>query len=361
MSCLTSTSNTTYTCDAAQPISVNDNSATTKATTCHNCDITTTTTTTTNPSSDCNFPVNKVTDDIGSGCFGCPITTTYGSTSYSCGSGTTYHHSSELVANLLCHGCGYSNTSYTTGPFCDGATGNYSDGTLSTACGGKCSCTGPFTQVVCSGGGFGATCPSLSSSIGGRCGPCLLIPAISRYTWPINTSSTYYTCTVNTCPTVTQFSCTYSTATTADVHTCRGRDTSTTSTTSTYKCSPKENTVVTSTYNTRLKILSTSTFSDGFQSEDFVLPRESTIINTNNSSFNKARKISVTTSGDNITATAYSDLSGSIMSIMGTVSIARNSSIHPAKSSTNGSSYAGVIKTPSESNAGSQFDELSIS
>ena len=352
----TSTSNTTYTCDAAQPISVNDNSATTKATTCHNCDITTTTTTTTNTSSDCNFPVPKATDAQGTGCYGCAITTTYGSTSYSCGSGTTYNYSSSFIASMNCRGCSVSDTSYVS-KTCTGGPADYYSNTLGTACGEKCSCAGPYVGVICAGGGSGATCPSLSAAINGRCGPCTFNPAISIYTWPINTNSTYYSCYTNVCTNVSQFSCTYSTATTSDTYTCRGQDTSTTSTTSTYKCSPKENTVVTSTYNTRLKILSTSTFTDGFQSEDFVLPRQSATINTNNSSFNKARKISVTTSGDNITGTAYSDLSGNII---GTVSIARNSG-HPAKSSTNGSSYAGIIKTPSESNVGSQFDNLSIS
>lgn len=358
----TSSSSTSYTCDALS-------STTTDAsgTGCHGCSVTTTTTT--NTSSDCNLPVEKSTDASGTGCYGCPVTTHYGSTSYSCGSGSTYNYGSAIVAQAACHGCGYSDTSYTSGPFCNGSTSNYSDSSLSPyTCGGKCSCTGPFTNTTygCTGSGTSRSCPPLNATtVGGRCGACVSnFPAPGLFTYPVYaaTNTTYYTCTISTCSTVSQFSCTYTTYTTSTYYGCYGRDTSTSTTT--YKCSVKENTTVTSTYNTQLRILSTGTSSDGVGATNWVLPRATATINTNNSSFNKVRKISVTTSGNSITGTAYSDLFGSVI---GTVSFTRNAATHPAKSSANGSSYAGIIKTPSsvnsssiDDNTGSQFDNLSI-
>jgi hypothetical protein len=98
-------------------------------------------------------------------------------------------------------------------------------------------------------------------------------------------------------------------------------------------------------------------------------------INTNTSAFQKVYKVSVTTSGNDISATAYSDLSGTVL---GTASYTRSDAQSPlpdgthrsdlAKPATGASSYAGVIKTPSainsgsaNNNAGSTYDNLSIS
>ena len=333
---------------------------------CYGCPITTSG----GPSSDCNFPVNKSTDANGTGCFGCPITTNAGGTSYTCGSGTTYNYGSAIVAQAACHGCSYSDTSYVS-KTCTGGPADYYSNTLGTGCGDKCSCAGPYVGVVCSGGGSGATCPSLSSAINGRCGPCTFNPAISIYTWPINTNSTYYSCYTNVCTNVAQFSCTYTTVTTPTTYTCRGQDTSTpvtytckgrdtsTPVVTSYSCSPKTNntTVVVSTYNTNLRIMST-----GYTSYVAVLKDEN--INTNTSAFEKAYKISVTTSGNNISATAYSDLSGTVL---GTASYTRGDG-DLAKPATGAASYAGIIKTPSninsnsvDNNAGSTYDNLSIS
>jgi hypothetical protein len=87
-------------------------------------------------------------------------------------------------------------------------------------------------------------------------------------------------------------------------------------------------------------------------------------INTNTSAFQKVYKVSVTTSGNNISATAYSDLSGTVL---GTASYARVDGTDLAKPAAGASSYAGVIKTPSainsgsvNNNAGSTYDNLSI-
>jgi hypothetical protein len=315
--------------------------------------------------------VPKATDAQGTGCYGCAITTTYGSTSYSCGSGTTYNYGSAIVAQAACHGCGYSDTSYTSPTTCNGTASNYSNGTLSTACGGKCSCTGPFsgtTTYGCTGSGSGSSCPSggitttfSAATVGQRCSACSQpIAGVNFFTWSTvaGTTPTYYTCTVSTCPTVTQFSCTYSTATTADTFTCKGRDTSTPET-KTYSCNYQQvtNSVTTNTYYTQLRIMSTE-----YGSYVGVLKDQN--INTNTSAFQKAYKISVTTSGNDISATAYSDLSGTVL---GTASYTRGAN-NLAKPASGAASYAGIIKTPSainsasvNNNAGSTYDNLSIS
>jgi hypothetical protein len=334
---------------------------------CYGCPVTTVPATT---SSDCNFPVNKSTDAQGTGCFGCPITTNAGGTSYTCGSGDTYNYGSAIVAQAACRGCSYSDTSYVS-KTCTGGPSNYFTNTTSTGCNEKCSCGPAQTGVICAGGGSGATCPSMSTAINGRCGPCVLNPAISIYTWPINQSSTFYSCYTNVCTNVTQFSCTYATATTPTTYTCRGRDTSTpisytckgrdtsTPVVTSYSCTGQQvtNNVTTSTYNTNLRIMSTV--------GSFVPVIKNQNINSNTTAFSKVYKISVTTNGDVITGTAYSDSAGT--SALGTATYTWVSGNTP-KASANGSSYAGIIKTPSaiesasvDNNAGSTFDNLSIS
>ena len=359
---------------------------------CYGCNVTTIitpeTTTPGTTSSDCNFPVNKATDASGTGCYGCAITTTYGSTSYSCGSGITYNYSSQFIADLNCHGCGSSNTSYVN-KTCTGGPAEYPDGTLSTACGGKCSCTGPLTRTTygCTGttqnystlaacNASSTTSTYNASTVGTRCGSCSQpIAGVNLFRAPAvaATNTTYYTCNTNVCTNVTQFSCTYSTATTADTYTCRGRDTSTppitTPASTTYSCTGQQvtNNVTTNTYYTQLRIMST-----GYTSYVAVLKDQN--INTNTSEFQKVKKISVTTSGNNISATAYSDSGSSL----GTATYTRSDAQAPlpdgthrsdlAKPAAGAASYAGVIKTPSQirsdsisNNAGDTYENLSIS
>jgi len=318
---------------------------------CYGCPVTTIPATT---SSDCNFPVDKATDASGTGCFGCTVSTVSGSTSYSCGSGTTYNYPNYFQAQAACpSSCTISDTSYQDGPFtsttygCTGTTQNYS--TLA-ACNAS-----PTTSTY------------NASTVGTRCGACVQpIGGVNLFRAPAvaATNTTYYT-------TVTQFSCTYSTATTPTTYTCRGRDTSTpvaytctgrdtsTPVVTSYSCTGQQvtNLVTTNTYYTQLRIMST-----GYTSYVAVLKDEN--INTNTSEFQKVKKISVTTSGNNISATAYSDLSGTVL---GTASYARVDGTDLAKPAAGASSYAGVIKTPSainsgsvNDNAGSTYDNLSI-
>jgi hypothetical protein len=318
---------------------------------CYGCPVTTIPATT---SSDCNFPVDKATDASGTGCFGCTVSTVSGSTSYSCGSGTTYNYPNYFQAQSACpSSCTISDTSYQDGPFtsttygCTGTTQNYS--TLA-ACNAS-----PTTSTY------------NASTVGTRCGACVQpIGGVNLFRAPAvaATNTTYYT-------TVTQFSCTYSTVTTPTTYTCRGRDTSTpvaytctgrdtsTPVVTSYSCTGQQvtNSVTTNTYYTQLRIMST-----GYTSYVAVLKDQN--INTNTSAFQKVYKVSVTTSGNNISATAYSDLSGTVL---GTASYDRVDGTDLAKPATGASSYAGVIKTPSainsgsvNNNAGSTYDNLSI-
>jgi hypothetical protein len=355
---------TTYTCDGTV-ISTN---ATGTDPNCHGCTVTSATSG--GASSDCNGSA-IATNASGTGCYGCTVTTVAGSTTYTCGSGDTYNYSSAIVAQAACRGCSYSDTSYVD-KTCTGGPAEYADGNLSTACGGKCSCTGPFTRTTygCTGSaswsGTLTACNAeanfsvTAANVGKKCGSCTRNPITTQITYPTVASTgseTYYVCNTNVCTNVTQFSCTYATNTSADSYTCTGRDTSTPVVT-TYSCKPKGTTsnVTTSIYNTNLRIMSTV--------GSYVQVLKDENINSNNSAFSKAFKISVTTSGDVITGTAYSDLSGTVI---GTATYTRTSN-NLAKSSANGSSYAGIIKTPSainsssiDNNAGSTFDNLSIS
>ena len=319
---------------------------------CYSCPVTTIPAT---DSSDCNFPVDKATDASGTGCFGCTVTTVPGSTSYSCGSGTQYDYSSYIAAQAACpSSCTISDTSYQTGPFtsttygCTGTTQNYS--TLA-ACNASERVYGPYTAAM-----DGKRCSDCVQPIGGV--------SLFRASAVAATNTTYY---VNN----PQFSCTYSTTTVATTYTCRGRDTSTpvsytckgrdtsTPVVTSYSCTGQQvtNNVTTNTYYTQLRIMST-----GYTSYVAVLKDQN--INTNTSAFQKAYKVSVTTSGNTISATAYSDLSGTVL---GTASYTRVDGTDLAKPATGASSYAGVIKTPSainsgsvNNNAGSTYDNLSI-
>ena len=350
---------------------------------CYGCPITTSGGT----SSDCNFPVNKSTDAQGTGCFGCPITTNPGGTSYTCGSGDTYNYSSAIVAQAACKGCSYSDTSYVQ-KTCNGGPGEYPNNTLAAAgtCNGKCfcgpaqtrttyGCTGTTpnysTLAACNASTFTTTYNA--STVGTRCGTCVQpIAGVNLFRAPAvaATNTTYYNCNTLVCTNVAQFSCTYATVTTPTTYTCRGQDTSTpvtytckgrdtsTPVVTSYSCSPKENTTTTvvSTYNTNLRIMSTV--------GSFVPVIKNENISSNTTAFSKVFKLSVNTNGEVITGTAYSDLAGTV--VLGTATYTRQSGNTP-KASANGSSYAGIIKTPSaiesnsvDNNPGSTYDNLSI-
>jgi hypothetical protein len=351
---------------------------------CYGCPVTTIPATT---SSDCNFPVDKATDAQGTGCFGCTVTSSGGGTSYSCGSGTVYNYSSSFIASMNCRGCTVTDTSYVTQtcPTPTTSSPTYANNTLGTACGDRCSCIGPYTSTTygCTGSatyaGTLANCNNLpnfaatAANVDKKCSSCTQAPVSGApvlYATVKATNTTYYHCTTRVCSTTTQFSCTYATVVAPTTYTCRGRDTSTpisytckgrdtsTPVVTSYSCTGQQvtNNVTTNTYKTNLRIMSTV--------GSYVQVLKDENINTNTSAFVKAFKISVTTSGDTITGTAFSDLSGTSI---GTATYTRSSG-DLAKTSANGSSYAGVVKTPSaidsssiDNNAGSTYDNLSIS
>jgi len=351
---------------------------------CYNCPVTTIPATT---SSDCNFPVPKQTDAQGTGCFGCPITTNPGGTSYTCGSGTTYNYGSAIVAQAACKGCSYSDTSYVD-KTCNGGPFEYSNNTLSAAgtCNGKCFCGPAQTRTTygCTGttqnystlaacNASPTTTTYDATTVGVRCGACVQpIAGVNLFRAPAvaATSSTYYNCNTLVCTNVAQFSCTYTTVETPTTYTCTGQDTSTpvrytckgrdtsTPVVTSYSCTGQQvtNNVTTSTYNTNLRIMSTV--------GSFVPVIKNQNIISNTTAFSKVYKIAVTTNGNNITGTAYSNLAGT--DVLGTITYTWVSGNTP-KASANGSSYAGIIKTPSaiesasiDNNPGSTFDNLSI-
>lgn len=312
--------------------------------------------TTTSRSSTCSGTLIG-TDSSGTGCGGCSVN---GSPvySYGCSGANAYpncaHCSSQTLSTGQCTGSGGSNyigcpggtcNCSTSNPTtCDGPIYEYPDGSLSSACGGKCSCSGPYTRNVCVGGGSGSTCPPLSSAVGGRCSACSYNPAIFIYTWSINSTQTYYNCTKSLCRTL------YSWGTYGTYEYCGP---TVTQTGTSYTCNPPVTTVTTN-YKSKLRILSTS--------GSYVVSKADSDVSTSTSAYNKIYKISVTTSGDSIVATAYDNSN----SAYGSVSYSRQAG-DPGKASANGSSYAGLIRTPTDinsntldDNAGSTYDNLSI-
>ena len=361
-------STTTYTCDGTV-ISTN---STGTSPNCHGCTVTTSTSG--GPSSDCNLPVAKSTDADGTNCFGCTVTKVSGGTSFTCGVGDTYNYGSAIVARAACKGCSYTDTSFVK-KICNGGPFEYPNNTLAAAgtCNGKCFCGPAQTRTTYGCTGFTqnystlAACNASASTnvydattVGTRCGACVQpIAGVNLFRAPAvaATNTTYYNCNTLVCENVQQFSCTYRTDTTPDTYTCKGRDTSTPEVTE-YTCKPKANTtsVTTSTYSTNLRIMSTV--------GSYVPVIKNQNINSNTTDFSKVFKLSVTTSGDLITGTAYSDLAGT--TVLGTAQYTRQSG-DTAKASANGSSYVGIIKTPSaiestsiNNNIGSTYDNLSI-
>jgi hypothetical protein len=298
------------------------------------------------------------TDSSGTGCGPCGVT---GSPvySYGCSGANAYpncaHCASQTLSTGQCTGSGGTNFTgcpagtcncTLTNPItCDGNVFESTTNTIGNGtCGAVCSCSAPYTKVICAGGGSGSTCPSLSTAIGGRCGDCLLNPAINLYTWPVNTNVTRYDCTTSRCRD------TYTWGTFGTYEYCGP---TVTQTGTSYTCiSPV--TVATTSYRSKLRILSTS--------GSYVVSKADSDVSTSSSAYNKIYKIAVTTSGDSITATAYNNSN----SAYGTVSYSRQAG-DPGKTSANGSSYAGLIRTPTDinsatgdDNGGSTYDNLSI-
>lgn len=201
---------------------------------------------------------------------------------------------------------------------CNGATSNYPDGTLSTACGGKCSCTGPFTSTTygCTSTQTGTSCPSSSTStynastVGQRCGACTAnFPAPGLYTWPTvgSTSTTYYTCTLRTC------SDSYSYSVYQNVNSCTGAGATNTTTPcangngsvgSVCNCTSTENTTTSTQYDSLLKIYA-ATGSSIVSKASEIVATTNVAGSADNANFTQIKAINVYTSGNTINAQAY--------------------------------------------------------
>jgi hypothetical protein len=279
----------------------------------------------------------------GTGCGGCSVTTGGGGLGCTGStSGSSCPSTGVVASGARCSACSSSNP-----VVCNGASSNYANNTLSGACGGKCSCTGPFTtSYTCTGSGSGSTCPATGSTFGARCGACtLVVPGF--YTWPTNAGSisTYYTCTVSTCPTVYAWNV-YETQPTT--YSCNTPVTGAT----TYSCNPIV-TTSTTTYYSRIRILST-TGSPVYS----VVSNADVNISSSTTAYDKIYYISAITSGDSITAKGYNISSTQIGS---NVTYTRVPGSDLVKVATDGSSSAGIIYTPTDANSSTSFDDLSIS
>lgn len=293
-----------------------------------------------------------------SSCNGCGYTTSTGTSSSCTGSvtGATFCPSPTSGAGGRCSAtCTSTTTTTQTCPTPTTSSPTYSDNTLGTGCGDKCSCLGPYTSSTTTYGCTGVTqnystlaacnaSPTTTtydaSTVGTRCGSCTQpIAGVNLFRAPAvaatTTNTTYYHCTTRSCVDTTTYSYSSIVETPYTIYSCYTGSTSSTTT----------------TYYSRLRILST-TGSPAYS----VIANKDTNIASNTSAYNKIYSISVATSGDSITARGF-DSGGT--QIGSNVTYSRTSS-DLAKSNSDGSSSAGIIYTPTDANQGSTFDDLSI-
>jgi hypothetical protein len=273
-------------------------------------------------------------------CQGC---TASASTTYPCGTADTY---TSLVDTGSSAGdrCG----TYTTGSTesCGGAYYSYSNGTLSTACGGKCSCNGPYGNTYGCGDyvynrtACGSTAGGVynSSTVGLRCGSCFgTYP--NYYYQTVTYTPTYYTCQVRSCATTY----TYSKRTTSTTYSCKPKA----NTTTTYKCNPSVSTSET-TYKVENIIWSMSGSAATIASQIDV--------SSSTTSYATVWGIRVNTSGNTIYSRIYSD--SSLSTQLGDTHTYTPS--NPTKSLSNGYSAAGIVKGPADVSGGNAIDNFIV-
>ena len=193
------------------------------------------------------------------------------------------------------------------------------------------------TQQTCSGSASGSSCPGTGSADGQRCSSCSSSTSTS-YSYPIR---------------VLQYSTTYPISTTSTSAQWKTTNTrwsfkifsSVASTTTTYSYNVIAPTSTTQyTYNAKLKLVSSS----GYSSTQLI--DSATNYSYDASLYPSIYGVSAETSGNSVTAKAYSDLS--VTSQYGSAIVASNSG-------TKGTSF-GVIQAPSAVNKGTMIDNLSI-
>ena len=193
------------------------------------------------------------------------------------------------------------------------------------------------TQQTCSGSASGSSCPGTGSADGQRCSSCSSSTSTS-YSYPIR---------------VLQYSTTYPISTTSTSAQWKTTNTrwsfkifsSVASTTTTYSYNVIAPTSTTQyTYNAKLKLVSSS----GYSSTQLI--DSATNYSYDASLYPSIYGVSAETSGNSVTAKAYSDLS--VTSQYGSAIVASNAG-------TKGTSF-GVIQAPSAVNKGTMIDNLSI-
>ena len=290
-----------------------------------------------------------------SSCNGCGYTTSTGTSSSCTGSvtGSTSCPSPTSGAGGRCSAtCTAVTTTTETCPTPTTSSATKADNTIYTGCNQPCSVYGPFTQTTYGCTGFTQNYSTLAacnasattttynaSTVGTRCGSCSQpIAGVNLFRAPAvaGTSTTFYYYTNRSCVDTTTYNYSSIVETPYTLYSCYTGSTSSTAT----------------TYFSRIRILST-TGSPIYS----VVTNKDTNIASSTSAYNKIYSISVATSGDSITAKGYNN---SGIQIGSDVTYSRISS-DLAKTNSDGSSSAGIIYTPTDTNGGSTFDDLSIS
>lgn len=286
-----------------------------------------------------------------SSCGGCGYSTSSQTSSSCSGSATTnYCPSPTSGSGGRCTACTTLTNYYQTCPTPTTSDPTYSNNTVGTGCGDRCSCIGPYTNTT-----YGCTTtknystlsaclndPLTStynaSTVGSRCGSCSQpIGGVNLFVAPAvgSTSTTYYHCSTRSC------SDAYSYGTIVE------------STSTVYSCYTGSTSSTTTTYYSRLKVY--SSVSGSVSAVSWTSGNSDGVVSSSTSGYNKIYSHTTTTSGNLITAIAY-DSGGSQMG--STLSVSASS---PAKANANGETSVGLIKGPTDAENGSTYSDWQVS
>lgn len=285
---------------------------------------------------------------------------TSGSTTTDC-NGTRNHYTSSALASAECGSCAITQTAnyYQSCPTPTTSSPKYSNNTLGTGCGEKCSCLGPFTETnpgtsTCPPNGIfetdnpgpETTCVTAADA-GKVCGRTQVAGGWSVRRCVVGTpssSSTYYNCTVRACS--DSWSCTYRSVTTNASYYLVGTTTITTN--ATYNTVRSVASTV-NTYSSRVKIISAV--------GSAITTHVDTEVASSNTAYNQIYGISVATTANTITANAYSNLT--LTNQIGSTITFNATSLNPQRSIA-GDSAVGIINTPTTHNRlpGNRLDDF---
>lgn len=260
--------------------------------------------------------------------------------------GTTTHYTSSALANAECGSCTVTqNTNhYQSCPTPTTSSPTYSDNTLGTGCGDKCSCLGPYTSNVTAyrcgatetAQGFPEVVVSVCNvnNVGSPCNQRIVnedgftvyyIRRCESYTDTV----TYWHCTTRSCS--DSWSCTYRNITTTTNATYKTIETTTTPTTF---------------YKSHLRIYSANGSS--------VTSVVQHTVGSRTSGYHYIYGIKTNVANDTIEASAYTN--ESLTTQLGTT--VSYTAIDPTKSLPNGESSVGIIKLPVNEEGGSRLDNF---